>query len=215
MCTIKIRATGIRAGRLRPCALVLPLLGFFVSSCLAVQKTQEANMFPDYANRVTDPESNLEGRLTVLRGSDGGASAVVVELRNPSDDHDVVLKLNTEMSAFIILTVTDEQGTVLSKPARKFNSSEFQRFVIVRIARASSHDWRVPIAAQLDASAIPKEGLKGRLVVNVALLFSKVSGDERPAEADFKSSLLTLYDMDVLFTQAALSEGTKPPAADR
>jgi hypothetical protein len=210
-----IQATGIRAGRLRPCALVLLLLGFFLLSCLVAQKTKEANMFPDYANRVTDPESNLEGSLTVLRGDDGGASVVVVELRNPSNDYDVVLKINTEMSAFIMLTVTDEQGTVLSKPARKFNSSEVQRFVTVRIGRASSHHWRVPIAAQLDASAIPKQGLKGRLVVNVALLCSKVSGDEQPADADFQSSLLMLYDMDVLFTQAALSEGTKPPTADR
>lgn len=210
-----IRATGILTGRLRQCASVLLLLGFFLSSCFAAQKTKEVNMFPNCANRVTDTESNLAGRLTVLRGGDGGSSTVVVELRNPSDDYDVVLKINTEMSTFIMLTVTDEQGTVLSKPARKFNSSEVQQFVTVRIGRASSHDWRVPIAAQLDASAIPKQGLKGRLVVNVALLFSKVSGEERPADADFKSSLLTLYDMDVLFTQAALSEGAKPAAADR
>jgi hypothetical protein len=172
-------------------------------------------MSADRVNRVADPESNLEGSLTVLRGSDGGAAAVVVELRNPSDDHDVDLKVNTEMSAFIMRTVTDQQGTVLSKPARKFNSSEAQQFDIVRIARASSHRWRMPIAAQLDASAIPEQGMRGRLVVNVALLFSKVSGDEQPADAGFNISVLTLYDMDILFTQAALSEGTKPPTADR
>jgi hypothetical protein len=210
-----IRATGIRTGRLRQCASVLLLLGFFLSSSFAAQNTREVNMFPNCANRVTDPESNLAGRLTVLRGGDGGSSKVVVELRNPSDDYDVVLKINTEMSTFIMLTVTDEQGNVLSKPARKFNSSEVQQFVTVLIGRASSHEWRVPIAAQLDANAIPKQGLKGRLVVNVALLYSKVSGEERPADADFKSSLLTLYDMDVLFTQAALSEGAKPAAAAR
>jgi len=210
-----VRAAGIYAGRLRPCALVLLLLGYSWSSCLAAHGTKEANMFPDHANRVTDPASDLEGSLTVLRGSDGGASAIVVDLCNPSNDHDVVLKINAEMSAFIMLTVTDEQGTVLSKPARKFNSSEVQGFVTTRIGRASSHHWRVPIAAQLDAGVIPKQGLTGRLVVNVALLFSKVSGDEQPADADLKSSLLTLYDMNVLFTRAALSEDSRPPTADR
>jgi len=172
-------------------------------------------MSADRVYRVTDSESNLEGSLTVLREGDGGASAAVVELRNPSHDYSVVLKVNTEMSSFIMLTVTDEQGTVLSKPARKFNSSEAQQFDIVRIGRASSHRWRVPIAAQLDASELPEQGMKGRLVVNVAPLFSKVSGDTQPADADFKISVLALYDMDILFTRAALREGTKLPTPDR
>ena len=47
--------------------------------------------------------------------------------------------------------------------------------------------------------------MRGRLVANLALLFDRISGVEKPAEADFKSSLLTLYDMDVLFTRAALA----------
>ena len=97
--------------------------------------------------------------------------------------------------------VTDDQGRVLSKPARKFNSSEIQQFDVVRIGRASSHHWRVPISAQLDASAIPKQGLKGRLVVNVALLFSKASGDWQPADdGSFESSIVTLCDMDLRLT---------------
>jgi hypothetical protein len=181
---------------------------------MAAPESPEENMSSDRVYLVTDPESGLQCSLTVFRGGDGGASAVVVELRNPSDGHDVVLKVNTETSVFIMLTVTDQQGTVLSTPSKMFSSSEAQRFVFVRIARASSHRWRVPIAAQLPASKIPEEGMKGRLVVNIALLFSRVSGDEQPAEADFSSSLVTLYDMDVLFTQAALSEGEGPPTAD-
>ena len=170
-------------------------------------------MFPDRVDRVTDPASNLEGGLTLLRGSDGGVSAVVVELRNLSEEHDVVLKVNTEMSAVIMLTATDHEGTVLSTPARKFDSSEDQHFLTVRIAPASWHRWRVPMAAQVPASEIPAEGMKGRLAVNVALLFSKVRGDEQPDDADFRSSLLTLYDMDVLFTRAALREGARSAAA--
>jgi len=122
----------------------------------------------------------------------------------------VVLTVNTEMSAFIMLTVTDEQGTILSKPARKFASSEAQQFDMVRIGRGSSHRWRVPIDAQLEESAIPEQGMRGRLVVNVALQFSRVSGDEQPADDDFNISVLTLYDMDVLFTRAALREGASP-----
>ena len=172
-------------------------------------------MSADRVYHVTDSKSNLEGSLTVLRGSDGGVSAVVVDLRNRSDHDEVVLKVNTEMSAFIMLTVTDDRGTVLSKPAKKFDHSEIQKFDIVRIQRGSSHRWRVPLAAQLEVSAIPEQGLKGRLVVNVALLFSEVIGDKQPADADFKISVLTLYDMGILLTQAALSEGTKPAAAHR
>jgi hypothetical protein len=190
--------------------VLLLLSGSFFSGYVAARQSKEVNMSADRVYRVTESESNLECNLAVLRGSDGGASAVVVELRNLSDDHDVVLKVNTEISAFIMLTVTDQHGTLLSTPARKFNSSEIQQFDIVRIARASSHRWRVPTAAQIHASEIPEQGIKGRLVVNVALLFSRVSGDEQPADADFKISVLTLYDMELLFTQAALSEGTKP-----
>jgi len=171
-------------------------------------------MSSERAYRVIDPQSKLECSLTVLRGDDDGASAVVVELRNSSEDYDVVLRVNTQTSTFIMLTVTDEQGSVLSKPARMFSSSDVQRFDLVRIARASSHRWRAPIAAQLDASTIPEPGMKGRLVVNVALLFGMVSGGKQPGDADFKSSVLTLYDMNVVFTRAALRAGAAPPTAD-
>lgn len=208
-----MRVAGIRFSSLRPCAtgLLLLLAGFCFSNYRAAQKSVEENMSEDRVYRATDSESNLEGSLTVLRGSDGGASAVEVELSNSSGDRDVVLRVNTEMSAFIMLSVNDEQGQLLSKPARKFNSSEAQRFDIVRIRRGASHRWRVPVAAQLDASAIPASGLKGRLVVNVALLFSRLSGeDEKAADDDFKISVLTLYDLDIFFTQASLSEGSKP-----
>jgi len=163
------------------------------------------NASPVRADRVSDPRSSLECRLTIVRGGDSGVHAVVVELLNAADDSSVVLKINTEISAFCMLTVTDRQGTVLSKPARKFNSAEHQKFNTVRIGPASSHRWRRPIVSQLDASAIPERGLEGRLVVNVALLFSRVKGDARPADADFASSLLTLYDMNVLFTRKALA----------
>jgi hypothetical protein len=173
------------------------------------------NAFPERATRVSDPASGLEARLTISRGSDGGASAVDVALRNASAEHDVVLKVNSELSAFIMLTITDDEGTVLSKPARRFDTSEVQRFVTTRISRGSSQTWPVPIHAQLDASAIPERGLKGRLVVNVALLFSKVSGDGEPADGDLDSSLVTLYDMDVLFSRAALTEGTGLSPAGR
>lgn len=115
-------------------------------------------------------------------------------------------KVNREMSAFIMLTVTDGQGAVLSTPARKFGSSEVQQFNMVRIGPASSYRWRVPIAAQLHAAGIPVQGIKGRLVVNIALLFGKAVGDAQPVDADFKISVLTLYDTDILFTQAALGE---------
>jgi hypothetical protein len=171
-------------------------------------------MFPERLYRVTDPESMLEGSLTVLRGSDGGASAVVVELRNLSDDHDVIVKVNSDISAFIMFTVTDQHGAVLSRPARKFNSSEYQRSSALRIEHASSHNWCVPIAGQLSDSEIPEQGMKGRLVVSLALLFDKVSGVEQAVDANFKGSLLTLYDMDVLFTKAALSESVEPAPAD-
>jgi hypothetical protein len=179
--------TNADAARSASVALLLCLSG-----CLT-----EVNVFPESVNRVTDPESHLEAGLTVLHGKDGGAAAVIVELFNRSSDHDVILKVNTEMSAFIMLTVNDPKGALLSKPARKFNSSEVQRFDSVRIAPASSHRWRVPIAAQLDASAIPEQGMKGRLTVNIALFF----GADGPG-----TSLLTLYDTNLAFTRASLSQ---------
>ena len=113
-----------------------------------------------------------------------------------------------------MVTVADDEGTVLSKPARRFRTSEVQRFTTTRIAPGSSQDWRVPVHAQVDPSAIPVQGLRGRLVVNVALLFSKVSGDAEPDDGDFASSLLTLYDMGVELTRAALTEGAALSTAD-
>ena len=159
--------------------------------------------------RAADAQSNIEARLSVLRGPDGGATSVVVDLSNQADD-DVVLKVNTALSAFIMLTVADDQGTILSKPARQFTSDEVQQFDFVRLPPGASHQWRVPIANQLDDSAIPDAELHGRLVVNVVLLFSKTRKAES-AEDDFKTSILTLYDTNVLFTRAALGEGKWAP----
>ena len=48
-------------------------------------------------------------------------------------------------------------------------------------------------------------------MVNVALLFSKVGNDEQPADVDYQQSLLTLYDMDLLFTRSTLAETTSLP----
>lgn len=163
-------------------------------------------MSDERALRVTDAQSKLQARLTIVVGRDGGASGVDVELTNLSADEDVVVKVNSALSAFITLTVTDEVGSVLSKPARKFNSAEIQHFEVVRIAPLASRHWRVPIAKQVDAQVIPAS-LHGRLVVNVLLLFSRTPPGEQPQDDAFSSSVLTLYDMDVQFTRAALSEG--------
>lgn len=171
-------------------------------------------MDPDRVDRVTDPASNLEGVLSLLRGSDGGVSAVDIGFRNLSADQDIVLKVNTELSAVIMLTVADHDGTVLSTPGRRFDTSEDQGFIHVRIAPAAVHRWRMPIADQVPSNAIPAEGLNGRLVVNIALLFSRDRGNWRSDAADFASTLLTLYDMDLRFTRKALREGSTHATTD-
>ena len=43
-------------------------------------------------------------------------------------------------------------------------------------------------------------------MVNVALLLSKVRAGAAKANADVSISILTLYDMDLPFTRAALKE---------
>ena len=161
-------------------------------------------------DHVIDANSGLEGRLTILRGSDSGAAAVMVELSNPSQENDVILKVNSDMSAFIMLTVTDAQGYVLSQPARKFSTEEVQQFSLERIRRAETHRWRAPLSAQLDAARLGTQAQPGRLVVNVALLYQVVKSGAQPAGDEFATALLTLYDMDVLFTPAALREGSRP-----
>ena len=56
--------------------------------------------------------------------------------------------------------------------------------------------------------------MQGRLVVNVLLLYQTLKPDvhvkDGDADHDFKSSILTLSDMDVTFTRAALGEGASP-----
>jgi hypothetical protein len=204
MRTMSVRIA-IRSRRRQWVAITLLLIVWLIIGS-PNPKIVEASMFPNSVNHVSDPSSNLEGSLTVLRGTDGGAAAIRVELHNPSASQDIVLKVNAEMSAFIMLTVTDQQGVVLSKPAKKFKSSEIQQFITVRIPRGASDCWQAPLMAQLPANQIPEQGMKCRLVVNVALLSSKVDVDGQPADGDFQSSLLTLYDMDLLFTRKALTE---------
>jgi len=53
------------------------------------------------------------------------------------------------------------------------------------------------------------------LVVNVLLLFSKASDNVRAAEDEFQGSIITLYDMDVMFTRTALSGGDWVPTNGR
>ena len=151
-----------------------------------------------------DPES-LEGSLEILTGADGGTAAVAIELRNRSSV-DLLLKVNTEMSAVIVITAADTEGRVLSKGGKKFDSSEAQRFTAVRIPPSSSHRWRVPLSTQLPLDAIPDAGVRGRLVVNVALLFRKASSGHQPTDDDYTTSIMTLSATDVLFTRAALRE---------
>jgi hypothetical protein len=162
-------------------------------------------------HRAIDAESNIQASFRIVQGSDGGASAVTIELTNTSRSDEVVLKVNTALSAFITITVTDDQGAVLSKPARKFSSAEQQSFELVRLAPGASQRWRVPLAEQLDASAIPAGSLKGRLVINVLLLYRKSGQGEQPSGTEFKSSVMTLSDMDVRFTRVALNEGEWAP----
>ena len=159
--------------------------------------------------QATDPGSGLDCSMNLQRGEDGGLAAIGLELRNPSEVRDVLLKANREISAFIMLAATNDQGTVLSKPARKFDTSESQQFDFVRIGRDSAHEWCVPLATQLDPGRLPEQGIQGRLVVNIALLYQTLSGTSQPAADDFSLSMLTLYDMDVLFTPSALTN--QPP----
>ena len=67
------------------------------------------------------------------------------------------------------------------------------------------NEYDRPLAARC-GGAIPQQGLSGRLVVNVALLFSKVRAGAAEANADVSTSILTLYDMDLPFTRAALKQ---------
>lgn len=163
---------------------------------------------------ATAPRSGLHAALEVLRAEDGGATAVRVALRAASGGPAVVLKANEEMSAFIALTVTDARGTVLSRPARRFSSEEEQTFRVERIAPGESRRWRVPLTGQLDAGAVPPAGMRGRLVVNVTLLVGSGPGADVSATGGFETEIVTLYDMDVLFTRAALAghDESHPPA---
>jgi hypothetical protein len=154
----------------------------------------------------------VEGRFDLVAGGDGGISAVSVELTNASSTDDVVLKVNSALSAFITLTVTDAQGGVLSKSGRKFSSAERQTFELVRLGPGEARRWRVPLGDQVDAHALAGGRVQGRLVINVLLLYRTVraGAHEGASDTDFKSSILTLSDMDVTFTRAALGEGASP-----
>jgi hypothetical protein len=169
-------------------------------------------MAGDAANRATDPDSQVEGRFDLVPAGDGSVSAVTVELTNTSAADDVVLKVNSTLSAFITLTVTDAQGGVLSNSGRKFSSAERQTFELVRLRPGQARRWRVPLGDQVDARALPDGRMQGRLVINVVLLYRTVKPDAHAGDGDddFNTSILTLSDMDVTFTRAALGEGASP-----
>src|SRR5579871_4492425 len=136
------------------------------------------------SNRATDAQSHVEGRLELVLGQDGGVSAVTLELTNTSTGDDVVLKVNSALSAFMTLTATDAQGQVLSKPGRKFSSAEQQAFELVRLGPSEARRWRVPLGDQLAASALPAEGVQGRLVLNVLLLFQTLRHGTSAGQGD-------------------------------
>jgi hypothetical protein len=165
------------------------------------------------SHRALDAKSDIEASFHIVHGDDGGASAVTVELTNKSGSDDVTLRVNTALSAFITITVTDEQGTVLSKSARKFSSAEQQSFELVRLAPGASQRWHVPLGEQCEAGAIPAGSMNGRLVINVLLLYRKSPQGEQPSDTDFESSIMTLSDMKVTYTRAALnsSESGRQP----
>lgn len=170
-------------------------------------------MSEERVSRVANPETGLEAGLTIVRGADGGACAVEVELSNPDPRHDLVLRVNTVTSAFVMLTVTDGQGVVLSKPPRRFDTSERQTFETVRMGPGTAHRWQVALTAQLDPGRIPAQGMRGRLVVGVAAFVAKAAAGAEPADADFTMRVLTLYDLDVALTQASLEKGACDPDA--
>jgi hypothetical protein len=170
----------------------------------SAQQAKEAKMFEERVYHATDPGSRTEGRLTLLREKDGSASAVTVELSNPVRDSDLILKINSAMSAFIMLTVTDDQGRLLSAPARKFNTEETQHIEALRIPAGSAHSWTVPIASQMPVDAVAEGGMSARVVVNVALQYARVKAGGQASDADFQVSVLTLHDMDVVLTPASL-----------
>ena len=153
------------------------------------------SQFPDKILTATDPVSELEGRLTLHREVDDGVSAINVALFNPTD-HPVVLKVNTELSAFLLVAATDDRGRQLSTPSRKFATDEQQGFQTVALQPGNQQSWRTALADWIPADRVPEEGLSGRLVVNVALVLTTDHGDQQP--------MLTLYDTDVRFTRRAI-----------
>ena len=82
------------------------LLGLAFASCTGTTRPAEDTVFQDRMHRSTEPTSGLEGRLQLVLGPDGGVREVVVELHNPSPDHDVLIRVNAETSAFIMLAVS-------------------------------------------------------------------------------------------------------------
>ncbi|MGB3185602.1 MAG: hypothetical protein WBG76_14350 [Ornithinimicrobium sp.] len=152
--------------------------------------------FPDEVLTAADPASGLEGTLTLEREADDGVSRLTVELRNPTPQQ-IPLKINTESSAFLMVSATDDRGHQLSKTPRKFATDEQQRFESVTLQPGARQSWTTPLRKWIPPDRISDpEGLSGRLVVNIALLLTTSRGEER--------SMLTLYDTNVRFTRHAI-----------
>lgn len=127
----------------------------FMSLCVmpCIQPSQ-AKTFPTRVTQAFDQESQLECHMEILKDLDGGVYAVRIALRNTSDDRDLVLEINADLSYAILMTLMDDKGEKLSKPPKRIRIDEdVVRFSTVHMPKSTSRHWFIPIADRLQNRA--------------------------------------------------------------
>ena len=160
---------------------------------------------------TTDKESNVSGSIHFLEDVAGGVYGFTLSLHKGPDSHDVVLKINDELSSFVMVNITDEAGNVLSKSPRRMTTDTMdpenkQSFSYIRLSQTSNHEWFVPISSYLtDISELDFQEMQNvRIVINVTFNFSLVGAHKLVPEQNFASALLTFYDVEAHLTKEAL-----------
>ena len=160
----------------------------FMKNCSAQVKHE----FHERITEARDTELKLRCQIKMASDIDGGVYGLVILITNESGEKDFEFRVNNELSASYLVTITDSNGLVLSKEPKIFRTDERQTFNEVLIPKKSSHEWLIPLKTQLRESTLRAQTMDAcRVNVSVVLAWEPVR-------------ILNLYDTNVRLTQESL-----------
>ena len=157
--------------------------------------------FDPSLHEVFNKETNIHFKMDLLQDHDGNTYALKFILRKGPEVEDVILRISQDLAAFVMISITDDKGNILSKSPQKISAHRKQRQKVsfIRVSETSAHEWLIPVSSTLKSQEILQGEVKGRVVVSFAFSYSRVTKDQQTAEAAFEHRLISLHDANLKF----------------